>query len=187
MNGSYLFVTPIENLVFDDDFKKKEINIGDVLFVKRKRLPYIRKRLGLKKTFSKMTWLKKANSDFLKKADVYALIHYTGDPQIVEYKFIKNIQEALNILSFSQLGYSKRRSTSIPTVWGIKDLFGYHYMSINLADPNRFLSRELSLLFYAATNDSLLVLLGFKNTDSIRSHFLDSPDHLSGCLLFAAA
>ncbi len=51
----------------------------------------------------------------------------------------------------------------------------------------RFLSRELSLLFYAATNDSLLVLLGFKNTDSIRSHFLDSPDHLSGCLLFAAA
>lgn len=43
MNGSYLFVTPIENLVFDDDFKKKEINIGDVLFVKRKRLPYIRK------------------------------------------------------------------------------------------------------------------------------------------------
>jgi hypothetical protein len=83
-----------------------------------------------------MKMLRKLDKSWLSKAAVYACIHHSGDPHGNEYEYIGLVRDALHILTASELGYAKRRYTSVPNVLGYSSLSSYEYMFILKSNPN---------------------------------------------------
>jgi hypothetical protein len=115
-NGDWLFITPIDGLELTKDVKEEFI-VNRVIFVSRKKLPRIRKRLGFPTTISELTkvafkqdkGVEKYLRDFFVSSKTYAILPYKGNPKDKEKDCIRLVGEELDILSFSQLGWSTRQ------------------------------------------------------------------------------
>lgn len=109
-NSEWLYITPIYQLEIGDTLKG-EITVGRVIFVDIKKLTRIRKRLGFPATISKVE--KKFHDPiFFKESKTYALLAFTGIPELKENYCRKMVEDAINIISASQLGYCSRRNNS---------------------------------------------------------------------------
>ncbi len=109
-HGNWIYITPIYRLEISTKLNG-EFQIGRVLFVNKKKIPFIRKRLGFPCVFSKVTNTSPIK-DFFEEANTYAVLPFSGIPRDREYECRKIVEEAINILSFSQLGYCTRRNNS---------------------------------------------------------------------------
>jgi hypothetical protein len=111
-NENQLFITPISGLELTD-IVKNELKIENVFFVSKDKLPRIRKRLGLQIPISKLetkkSFLKELLIDFFKKSETYAVLNFTGDKKEKYSENIRIIEDAISLISFSNLGYSTRK------------------------------------------------------------------------------
>jgi len=108
--GNWIYITPIYKLEISNELKG-EFQIGRVVFVSRKKIPYIRKRLGFPSVFSLIN-KDYPSKDFFEESKTFAFLQFQGIPKEKEYECRELIEEAVNILSFSQLGYTSRRNNS---------------------------------------------------------------------------
>jgi len=115
-DGNWIFITPIDGLELTKDIKE-EIRINRVTFVSKDKLPRIRKRLGIPTPISdlykpipgKDKGFKQQTKDFFSSSKSFAVLMYKGKPKEKEKECIRLVRDELNILSLSQLGWSKRR------------------------------------------------------------------------------
>lgn len=108
--GKWIYITPIYNLEIADEING-EIKIGRVIFVDIKKVPYIRKRLGFPCVFSKIN-KDIVGKDFFNESKTFAILAFQGIPKEKKIECREIIEEAVHILSFSQLGYCSRRNNS---------------------------------------------------------------------------
>lgn len=106
--GEWVYISPVYNLEILDDIKG-EIKIGRVHFVNIRKLPLIRKRLRLPAVLSK---LGKNTANFFSESKTYTLLTFKGIPDEMVDNCRKIVEDAISILSFSQLGYCSRRNNS---------------------------------------------------------------------------
>lgn len=115
-SSDWIFITPISGLELSHDIKEEFI-VNRVRFVTREKLPRIRKKLGLPVTLSNLFEInlkndkefKKIVKDFFKSSKTFAVLPYHGIPKEKQKECIRIIKEELNILSLSQVGWSKRK------------------------------------------------------------------------------
>lgn len=107
-NGNWIYITPIYNLEITNEIKG-ELKIGRVIFVDINKIPLIRKRLGFPLVFSKIN-RNTVTEDFFKESKTYAILSFHGIPKEKEFECREIIENAVNILSVSQLGYCSRRN-----------------------------------------------------------------------------
>ena len=88
-----------------------EIKIGRVLFVDINKIPAIRKRLGFPSAFSKIV-SSQYSKVFFEQAKTFAFVTFKGIPDEKETECRELIENAVNIISFSQLGYCNRKNNS---------------------------------------------------------------------------
>ncbi|WP_435357132.1 hypothetical protein [Emticicia sp. SJ17W-69] len=108
--NNWVYITPIYNLEITGELDK-EIKIGRVTFIDIAKIPYVRKRLGLPCVFSVIISKKYENIIF-KESKTYAFLIFRGDPEEKKEECRLIIEEAVNILSLSQLGYCSRQNNS---------------------------------------------------------------------------
>ena len=109
-NSFWLYITPIYHLEIGKALKG-EISIGRVTFVEIKRLQLIRKRIGLPIVLSKIE-NKFPGVNFFKESKTYAIITFKGQPEQKESECRTMVENAVNIISASQLGYCSRSNNS---------------------------------------------------------------------------
>ena len=111
--GNWIFIVPVAGVSIKKSINE-EIRINRVLFVSRKKLPRIRKRLKIPVPINEI--INKDKSDFVKSlfkdSSTYAVLIFTGSPSQEFENCKKIIENELNILSLSQLGFSKRKHNS---------------------------------------------------------------------------
>jgi hypothetical protein len=115
--SEWLYVTPIGGLELTSAIKN-EIKVGNVIFVSRDKLPRIRKRLGFPIPISKLDnighsgnrkFQKEINKDFFDYSKTFAVLHFSGDPKENEPDNLRKIEKAINLVSFSMLGFTTRK------------------------------------------------------------------------------
>ena len=109
-HSEWIYITPIHRLEIGE-ILHGEIKIGRVIFVDVKKLSRIRKRIGLPIVISKIE-KKFHGPKFFKEAKTYAIIVFKGIPELEENNCRKIIEDAVNIISASQLGYCSRHNNS---------------------------------------------------------------------------
>ena len=108
--GDWLLVAPVSGL----SLKKaigEEISIHKVTFVSRKRLPFVRRRLGFPTTIKDLR-RKEWTHNFFDTSSVYAVSRLGGTRHDKEKEFLEAARNELSILSLSQLGFGQRRTNA---------------------------------------------------------------------------
>ncbi|MCK4655151.1 MAG: hypothetical protein KAU01_11980 [Candidatus Cloacimonetes bacterium] len=111
-DGEWIYLVPIKNLKLTK-FVNKEIKIDRVTFIEKNKLFRTRKKFSIYKKFSEFRSV--LFNDFF-EYDTYAIMHFTGKPKNNENYCIRTINRELALLTFSQLGFSKRRFYSSPII-----------------------------------------------------------------------
>jgi len=138
-HGKWIYITPIYNLEIGKEIGG-EIKIDRVVFVLKSKIPNIRKRLGFPFVFSKITEQESVES-FFEESKTYAILTFQGVPKEKELECRKIIEDAVNVLSFSQLGYCSRKSNS---QFGLIKQRGYvRNFILNKADFNGTLNNSV--------------------------------------------
>lgn len=109
-NSEWLYITPIYRLEIGNVLHG-EILIGRVMFVDIKKLPRIRKRIGLPVVVSAIEKRIKP-TNFFEESKTYAILKVKGVPELMENECRRKVEDAVNILSASQLGFCSRSSNS---------------------------------------------------------------------------
>jgi hypothetical protein len=144
MNGPVVLCVPIANLSIEKDGIGQEHQVDRVTFIDAKKLPYIRKKLGIPMKISTLRNKHKTIlGGILTKSDTYAIIRFTGRLETEEAKTLNRIREELSILSLSQIGYAKRRSNFAPTIAREHGVGITEYFAINSNDATLMSSFRL--------------------------------------------
>ncbi|MFT6337167.1 MAG: hypothetical protein ACJATI_003929 [Halioglobus sp.] len=117
--SDWLYIAPIRGLLLTS-FIKNEIKIENVLFVSRKKLPRIRKKLGIPTVISELQNIGLNNPKSFKESvkkkfsdsETYAIVHFSGTPAENRSANIRRIESAINLLVFSNLGLNTRKFNS---------------------------------------------------------------------------
>jgi len=109
-NNDWLYISPVYKLEISKDLKG-ELTIGRVIFVDIKKLERIRKRIGLPVVLSKID-KKIPGVNFFKESKTFAIIQFRGIPEQKEFECRELIENAIAIISSSQLGYCNRDNNS---------------------------------------------------------------------------
>ncbi|MGQ0602452.1 MAG: hypothetical protein ACT4QE_12255 [Anaerolineales bacterium] len=107
--GDFIFITPVGNLRLTDAVHQ-EFAVNRVVFVSKEKLWRIRKRLGIDISWAEIRKAK-LEKDFFESAETYAVVRHKGNQAETTKLALKLVRDELSILSLSQLGYTKRRST----------------------------------------------------------------------------
>jgi hypothetical protein len=151
-NGDWLFITPIDGLELTKDINE-EFTVNRVTFVSREKLPRIRKRLGFPTTITDLTKVvsKKAKGfekhlkEFFTSSKTFAVLPYKGKPKEKEKDCIRLVREELEILSFSQLGWSKRQFNRRLVIKTVEQ--GNFYRTVDINQHVKELSYSLKKQF----------------------------------------
>lgn len=109
-NSDWLYISPVYHLEITKDLTG-ELTVGRVIFVDIKKLARIRKRIGLPIVLSKID-KKIPGVNFLKESKTFAIIQLSGIPEQKEFECRELIENAVSIISSSQLGYRTRDNNS---------------------------------------------------------------------------
>lgn len=109
-NSDWLYISPVYHLEISKDLKG-ELTVGRVIFVDIKKLERIRKRIGLPIVLSKID-KKIPGANFFKESKTFAIIQFSGIPEQKESECRELIENAVSIISSSQLGYCNRDNNS---------------------------------------------------------------------------
>jgi len=140
-DGDWIFITPINGLELTKDINE-EILVNRVTFVSREKLPRIRKRFKIPAPLSGLVKLnnqqdkgiEKQIKDFFSSSKTYAIVPYKGNPKAKEKDCIRLINDEINILALSQLGWSTRRFNRRIRIKTTDKRFFYRKISINKQD-----------------------------------------------------
>ena len=135
MSDQFVFITPIQNLEMPLS-RYKLIQIGNVYFVSYDKINYYKKKFGLRTNLTTMPYLIKTENTFFTNAQAFALIHHSGDTKNKGYEYIIKVQNAIDILCLLERGFSKRRFSSIPCIWGMPIVKSYKYLFVNKKNPS---------------------------------------------------
>jgi hypothetical protein len=96
-----------------------EFTIGEVTFIDSKKLPYKRIKFGIPYKISELkTNFNGILNDVLNSEhNTLAIVHQCGERNDIEKKITPLVTEAIDILSLSQLGYSRRSHNSKPSIY----------------------------------------------------------------------
>lgn len=150
--GNWVFITPISGLELTN-YVNNEFTVNRVIFVSKDKLPRIRRRLGLPTTINDLGKIVFKNDasfqqiikDFFKSSKTFAVLPYRGKPKEKKSDCIRIINEELNILSLSQLGWSKRQFNKKIEIKTSDNRL--HYRTIDVNKNNRQLSHGLKTIF----------------------------------------
>jgi len=109
-NSDWLYISPVYHLEISKDVNG-ELTVGRVIFVDIKKLQRIRKRIGLPIVLSKID-KKIPGVSFFKESKTYAILQFRGIPEQKELECRELIENAVAIISSSQLGYCNRDNNS---------------------------------------------------------------------------
>ena len=115
-HGSWVYIVPVMGLHLTDAVKN-EIVINRVTFISVKKLSRVRKRFGIRKRISELKSNKFFESFMSGLGPTVAIVRYSGKLSEITTRAIRLVVEELEILSISQLGYSKRRFNSHPSIY----------------------------------------------------------------------
>lgn len=108
-----------------------------------KRLPHRRIRFGFSKRISEIR--KNIHIDNLfEKTKTFAIFRLTGKPKDIEENFFKLTREELSILSLSQLGYSKRKNNSHPSISDENPIGKHSVLFVNSIDSSIYMSNKIT-------------------------------------------
>jgi hypothetical protein len=141
-SGKWFFIAPIGNLVLNEAVEN-EFRIDRVLLVAKKKLPRIRKRLGINKRIVELK-ISTSYTEFFECAEAYAIVNYNGKLADARRECLQLVKDEISILSVSQLGYSKRRSTGYINILGEHLSGRIRYFCLNKDDPSHFLDNRLT-------------------------------------------
>jgi hypothetical protein len=132
------FIAPINKLILTPAIKE-EIRINQIIFVSCKKLPRIRKRLGLSYTIGelKKKWPSIFNSFFDNKT--FAIWKIGGNGSSRKKKFIEIVKKELDIISLSQLMYGKRKLNSTLSISKDKAIGSISYLMLH---QNQTMSKD---------------------------------------------
>jgi len=113
-NSNWTIFIPIYNLEISPD-AKGEITVEDVTFISAKKIPHIRKKLGLKYTISscERSFGKKKTVKLFEKTKVYAVIKSRREMGAPWTREFRRVREAVYLLASSQF-YRTKRDWKIP-------------------------------------------------------------------------
>lgn len=115
-DGTWLYLAPIRWLRLSKAVNF-EFTVNQVTFVDASRLAQRRRRYGFTHQISELKKRYKGILDrFFEGENTFATLRLTGKGKELKKKFISKINDELSILSLSQLGYSRRRHNSVPTL-----------------------------------------------------------------------
>lgn len=140
-HGSWIYIVPVVGLNLTDAVNN-EITINRVTFISAAKLARVRKRFGIRKRLSELRSQKVFDDFFSKLGSTAAIVPFTGKPTNKTTEAIRLVVEELNILSVSQLGYSKRRFNSHPSIY-TESAANLSYLCMNKNDGTSLLSYEL--------------------------------------------
>lgn len=100
---NYTLIYPVYNLKISRDIGG-EIQIERVIFVSREKIPWIRKRIGLKHTISELNkiWSKHRLPKLFEQAPSFAIIKFKSRPKDPIIDPVNKVKEGLWILTSSQ-------------------------------------------------------------------------------------
>lgn len=107
-NGTWIFLVPINNLELTNGINF-EFTVKKVTFVDARKLPYIRRRLGIPEKISVIR-KSKLFDGFFNENKTFATFRLTGTIKDLKEKFFQLTREELTLMSLSQLGFSRRKT-----------------------------------------------------------------------------
>ncbi len=113
--GSWIYVAPVSGLKLTKSVNN-EVTVQRVTFVTMDRLVRVRKRFGFTERISELKKNGFYSRFFEGAGEMVAVVRVSGKPAEITTNALRLIEEALEIISVSQLGFSKRRHNSFPTI-----------------------------------------------------------------------
>ena len=141
LKGKWLFIVPISGLRFLKGVTQ-EIKVKDVIFVSRKRLVFVRKRLGFTDPISVLRD-KFSHDDFFDAADNFAIYVTGGSGKVAEKNFLNAVRSEIKILSLSQLGWGRRQNNASLCVSNELRPGHRDHLMLNLTRGDSILSRQV--------------------------------------------
>jgi len=140
-SGQWVYIVPVSGLALTDDINN-EFVVNKVTFIAVKKLIRVRKRFGIKKRISELASNKVLDLFFNQLGPTVAIVRHGGKPSEITTKVTRLVIEELEILATSQLGYSKRRFNSFPSV---RDghVSSMKYLCLNENNNSSLLSHQL--------------------------------------------
>ena len=138
LKSDWLYIAPIRGLWLTP-YVQNEIKIDNVLFVSKEKLPRIRKRLGFPTVISDLENIAKDNprsfkesiNKFFSDSITFAVVHFTGTPEENRTANIRKIENAINLLVFSNLGFNTRKFNSLVEIKSSEKILHTREMLIN--------------------------------------------------------
>lgn len=140
-SGQWVYIIPVSGLALTDDINN-EFVINKVTFIAVKKLIRVRKRFGIRKRISELASNKNLDLFFNQLVPTVAIVRHDGKPSEIATKVIRLVVEELEILATSQLGYSKRRFNSFPSVRDCR-VSSVKYLCLNENNNSSLLSHQL--------------------------------------------
>ena len=116
-SGNWVFIMPVQGLRLNDAVNF-EFKVHRVTFIDSKRITGRRKRLGIPHTISSLKRMYRGLIDsFFYDHKTFATLRLTGKGKELTKRFVDLVRDELDILSLSQLGFSRRRYNSSPSIY----------------------------------------------------------------------
>lgn len=128
----------MSNILFSKEYRQKEFKIGRVTFISIKRLHSIRKKIGIQNPLSQYKFIREIDPKSLSKCETFAIIRFNNSSQELREEVFNEINDALNILALSELGYCKRYEHTLPLNHGFNEKSNLSYYSIGYDNISNF-------------------------------------------------
>ena len=139
--GSWVYIIPVVGLVLTNSVKN-ELVINRVSLISIGKLSKVRKKFGIREKISELKKKEIFKKIFADNSATVAILRMSGKPSEITTNVIRLIVEELNILSVSQLGFSKRRFNSHPTIYS-GSITSYTSLCMNTKDDSALLTDQL--------------------------------------------
>ncbi len=139
--GSWVYIVPVMGVNLTNAVSN-EITINRVTFISTKKLSRVRKRFGIRRKLSELKSKPIYKSFFSRLGRTAAVVRFSGKPSEITTKAVRLIIEELEVLSVSQLGYSKRRFNSHPSIY-TGSLSNLSYLCMNTTNDYALSSHQI--------------------------------------------
>jgi len=141
ISGQWAYIIPVSGLTLTNDINNEFI-INKVTFITVKKLIRVRKRFGIRKRISELRSNGAFDLFFNQLGPTVAIVRHGGKPSEITTKVTRLVIEELEILATSQLGYSKRRFNSFPSVRDVR-VSTMKYLCLNENNNSSLISKNL--------------------------------------------